>query len=164
MKTVLYPGTFDPLTNGHLSLIRRACTIFDGVIVGIAEDTAKKTLFSAQERLALTVEALRGEERVQVEIFGGLTVKYAASRGVCALLRGLRAVSDFEYELQLTLMNRRLNKQLETIFLMTDFQWLYISSTIVKTAASQGADVSGLVPPNVAVALREKYGIGQQPA
>lgn len=158
MKNVLYPGTFDPLTNGHLSLIRRACTVFDCVIVGIAEDTPKQPLFSAAERLELAREALSGESRVTVETFRGLTVEYAANRGVCALLRGLRAVSDFEYELQLTLMNRRLNKQLETIFLMTDFQWLYISSTIVKSAAAQGADVSGLVPENVSRALRARFG------
>ena len=164
MKNVLYPGTFDPLTNGHISLIRRACTIFDHVIVGIAEDSSKKPLFSAAERLELATVALAGEPRVQVEIFSGLTVEYAVSRGVCALLRGLRAVSDFEYELQLALMNRRLNKQLETIFLMTDFQWLYISSTIVRTAAAQGADVSGLVPENVSQALMERCSHGSQPA
>ncbi len=106
-------------------------------------------------------EALKNEPRVVVEPFSGLTVDYAARRGVCALLRGLRAVSDFEYEFQLALMNRRLQRHIQTVFMMTDYQWLFISSTIVKAAASQGADVKGMVPENVRRSLREKYAKGE---
>lgn len=161
MKTVLYPGTFDPLTNGHLSLIRRGCKIFDRVIVAVADSTPKKPLFTHEERMALAREALRHERKAVVEGFSGLTVDYAVRSGACALLRGLRAVSDFEYELQLALMNRRLQRQIETVFMMTDYQWLYISSTIVKAASSQGGDVKGLVPENVRQALQEKFAQGK---
>ena len=138
MKTALYPGTFDPLTNGHLSLIRRGCEVFDHLIVAVADNTPKKPLFSHEERVSMACEALKDMPNVTVEPFSGLTVEYAAQRGACALLRGLRAVSDFEYEFQLALMNRRLQRHIQTIFLMTDYQWLFISSTIVKAAASQG--------------------------
>ena len=146
MKTALYPGTFDPLTNGHLSLIRRGCDVFDRIIVAVADNTPKFPLFSHEERVEMAREALKNESRVVVEPFSGLTVEYAAQRGVCALLRGLRAVSDFEYEFQ---------------FMMTDYQWLFISSTIVKAAASHGADVKGLVPENVRRKLLEKYANGE---
>lgn len=161
MKSALYPGTFDPLTNGHLSLIRRGCEVFDQVIVGVADSTPKYPLFSLDERVEMAREALRQEPNVLVEPFSGLTVDYAAKRGVCALLRGLRAVSDFEYEFQLALMNRRLQRHIQTVFMMTDYQWLFISSTIVKAAASQGADIKGLVPENVRLRLLEKYNRGE---
>ncbi|MDR0815904.1 MAG: pantetheine-phosphate adenylyltransferase [Desulfovibrio sp.] len=161
MKTVLYPGTFDPLTNGHLSLIRRAGDVFDQVIVAVADNTPKLPLFSHEERVEMAREALKDKRRVIVEPFSGLTVEYAARRGACALVRGLRAVSDFEYEFQLALMNRRLQRRIQTVFLMTDYQWLFISSTIVKAAASHGADVTGLVPDNVRLKLMEKYGKGE---
>ena len=161
MKIALYPGTFDPMTNGHLSLIRRGCEVFDQIIVAVAENTPKNPLFSQMERVALAKEALHGEPRAVVEPFTGLTVEYAAKRGACALLRGLRAVSDFEYELQLALMNRRLQRHIQTVFLMTDYQWLFISSTMVKSAASQGADIKGLVPENVRLALEGKYQKGE---
>lgn len=161
MKTALYPGTFDPLTNGHLSLIRRGCEVFDRIIVAVAENTPKKTLFTMDERVALARQSLRSVPRAVVEPFNGLTVEYAVQRGACALLRGLRAVSDFEYEFQLALMNRRLQRHIQTVFLMTDYQWLFISSTMVKAAASQGADIRGLVPENVRHALEEKYRKGE---
>lgn len=160
MKTALYPGTFDPLTNGHLSLIRRGRDVFDRIIVAVAETTPKSPLFSLQERVDLAREALRHIRDVEVMPFSGLTVDYALSQGVSAILRGLRAVSDFEYEFQLALMNRRLQPHIQTVFMMTDFQWLYISSTIIKSAASQGADVKGLVPENVRQALMRKYAEG----
>jgi pantetheine-phosphate adenylyltransferase len=160
-KTALYPGTFDPLTSGHMSLIRRGCKVFDRIIVAVAENTPKKPLFSLEERVSLAREALRHEKKVTVEPFTGLTVEYAVKRGVCALLRGLRAVSDFEYEFQLALMNRRLQRHIETVFLMTDYQWLYISSTIIKSAASHGANIGGLVPENIRLALEEKYQNGK---
>ncbi|MBO6170881.1 MAG: pantetheine-phosphate adenylyltransferase [Desulfovibrio sp.] len=161
MKIALYPGTFDPLTNGHLSLIRRGCEVFDRIIVAVAENTPKKPLFSQEERVLMAREALQDEPRATVEPFAGLTVEYAAQRGACALLRGLRAVSDFEYEFQLALMNRRLQRHIQTVFLMTDYQWLFISSTMVKAAASQGADIKALVPENVRRALEEKYHKGE---
>ena len=160
MKIALYPGTFDPLTNGHLSLIRRGLEVFDRIIVAVAETTPKNPLFTLEERVALATEATRHLQGVCVAPFTGLTVDYALAAGVCAILRGLRAVSDFEYEFQLALMNRRLRPHIQTVFMMTDYQWLYISSTIIKSAASQGADVKGLVPENVRVALEEKYQTG----
>lgn len=156
MKKALYPGTFDPLTNGHISLIRRGCEVFDQVIVGVARDTPKNPLFSLEERVQLAREAFAGSPNVEVEPFCGLTVEYARSRKVCAILRGLRAVSDFEYEFQLALMNRRLESRIQTVFLMTDYRWLYISSTIIKGAALQGGDIRGLVPENVRLALERK--------
>ena len=161
MKTALYPGTFDPITNGHLGLVRRGLDVFDQVIVAVADNTPKRPLFTQEERVAMACEALAGEPRAIVEPFSGLTVEYAAQRGACAILRGLRAVSDFEYEFQLALMNRRLQRRIQTVFLMTDYQWLFTSSTIVKSAASHGADIMGLVPENVRLRLQEKYGQGE---
>lgn len=156
MKIALYPGTFDPLTNGHASLIRRGCDVFDRVLVAVAGDTPKKPLFSLEERVRLIEEAFKHDPRVIVEPFRGLTVEFAKKKGVCAILRGLRAVSDFEYEFQLALMNRRLCKDIQTVFLMTDYKWLYISSTLIKEAAFQGADIRGLAPEAVLLALKEK--------
>lgn len=157
MKTALYPGTFDPITNGHVSLIRRACDVFDHVLVAVAVDTPKTPLFSIGERVDLAKAVFAGKPKISVEAFTGLTVEFARRKKVCAILRGLRAVSDFEYEFQLALMNRRLSRNVETVFMMTDYQWLYISSTIVKAAASQGGNIEGLVPENVRRALDEKY-------
>ena len=157
MKIALYPGTFDPLTNGHIALVERGLSIFDTVIVAVAGNTPKHPLFTQEERVALAAEAFAGNERVKVEPFDGLTVDYAVERGACALLRGLRAVSDFDYEFQLALMNRRLKRKVETVFMMTDYKWLYISSTIIKAAASQGGDIEGLVPEHIRLRLFEKY-------
>lgn len=157
----MYPGTFDPLTMGHLSLIRRGRELFDEVIVAVADNTPKMPLFTLEERVDMAREAIGDVSGVTVEPFSGLLVEYAAQRGATALLRGLRAVSDFEYEFQLALMNRRLQKEIQTIFLMTDYQWLYISSTIVKAAASHGGDIEGLVPENVRQRLMAKYAAGE---
>ena len=154
MGTALYPGTFDPPTNGHLSLIRRGCQLFDRIIVAVADRTPKPARFSQEERCAMLAEALADNPQVEVAPFSGLTVAYAQERGVSAVLRGMRAVSDFEMEFQLALMNRRLNRRIETVFLMTDYQWLYISSTMVKGAAAHGASIEGLVPPGVARRLQ----------
>lgn len=157
-RVAVYPGTFDPLTNGHVSLILRGLNLFDRIVVAVAKDTTKGTLFSLEERLDLARKAMAGHARVTVEPFSGLLVEYAEKRGAHVILRGLRAVSDFEYEFQLALMNRKLKRQIETLFLMTDYRWLYISSTIVKDAAKNGGDVVDLVPEVVYKALRRRYG------
>lgn len=160
-RTAVYPGTFDPLTNGHVSLIRRARELFDELVVAVALETPKVPLFSLEERVELARRALGNVPGVTVEPFQGLLVDYAARRGAHVVVRGLRAVSDFEYEFQLALMNRKLKREIQTIFLMTDYQWLYISSTIVKAVASLGGDVSDLVPECVRHSLREKYSRGE---
>lgn len=140
-----------------MSLIRRGRDIFDTVIVAVADNTPKTPLFSHAERVDLARQALGGDPGIVVEPFSGLLVDYVIHIGARIILRGLRAVSDFEYEFQLALMNRRLCREIQTVFLMTDYQWLYISSTIVKAAASHGGDVGGLVPDNVLHHLRQKY-------
>lgn len=156
MKTALYPGTFDPLTNGHVSLVRRGRGIFDRIILGIAADTPKTPLFSIEERVALAKEVFKDDKNILVEAYCGLTVEFANQEKVTAILRGLRAVSDFEYEFQLALMNRRLEKDIQTVFLMTDYKWLYISSTMIKGTVAAGGDIRGLVPENVREALLAK--------
>ncbi len=161
MRIALYPGTFDPVTNGHLSLIRRGCQVFDHVIVAVADRTPKPPLFTQDERVDMIREALGTQKNIEVVPFTGLTIGYAAERQACAVLRGMRAVSDFESEFQLALMNRRLNKHIETVFLMTDYQWLFISSTIVKGAASNGASIRGLVPEHVEARLMDIFQNGR---
>jgi pantetheine-phosphate adenylyltransferase len=156
--TVIYPGTFDPLTNGHVSLIRRGCDIFGHLIVAVANDTPKNTLFTIDERVKMAQEVFEDQPNVEVEPFSGLLVDYVEHRGSAVILRGLRAVSDFEYEFQLALMNRKLKRNVQTLFLMTDYQWLFTSSTVVKGAAKLGGEVRGLVPPPVYKALRHKFG------
>ena len=157
-RIAVYPGTFDPMTNGHLSLIRRACTIFDRVVVGVANDTAKTPLFTVEERVAMAQEVLAKQDNVEVQSFSGLTVDFADHLGASVIVRGLRAVSDFEYEFQLALINRKMKRHVQTVFLMTDYQWFYISSTIIKAAAKIGGDIRGLVPDPVYCRLREKFG------
>ncbi len=154
----IYPGTFDPLTNGHCGIVHRGAELFENIIVAVAADTSKKTLFSLDERVALARQSFADTPNVLVEPFEGLTVEFARQKNACALLRGLRAVSDFEYEFQLALMNRKLCPDVETVFLMTDFSWMYISSTIIKSVASLGGDVTTLVPAPVAEALKKAYG------
>ena len=156
VRTAVYPGSFDPLTNGHVSLVRRGLKLFDRVIVAVARNSRKTALFTVEERMAMARETFSRYPAVEVDTFDGLTVEYAESKGA-AILRGMRAVSDFEMEFQLALMNRRLNRTVQTVFLMTDYKWLYISSTIIKEAASLGGDIRGLVPENVARALRAKF-------
>ena len=154
----IYPGTFDPITSGHVSLVRRGCDIFQRIIVAVAVDNSKTPLFTIEERVNMAKECFADNPQVTVEPFSGLLVDYADRKNCRVLLRGLRAVSDFEYEFQLALMNRKLKKHIQTVFLMTDYQWLYISSTIVKAAAKLGGDIRTMVPPNVYIALRERYG------
>ncbi len=154
----LYPGTFDPITNGHLSLIDRAVGLFDELIVAVARSTPKDTLFTAEERLTMVRRVLRGKRRVRVVLFDRLMADYAQSVGATAIVRGLRAVSDFEYEFQMALMNRRLVHNIETVFLMPALSWVYLSSTIVKDVAGNGDDVTDLVPKPVALMLARKFG------
>lgn len=156
-RTAIYPGTFDPFTNGHLDLVTRGRKVFDSIIIGVGENPNKKQLFSIDERVSLIKEAVGDINGVSVEPFDTLLVDFANARGIGALIRGLRAVSDFEYELQMALMNRKLAKEVETVFLMPSLRYIFLSSTIVKEAAEYGGDVSTLVPQNVASALREKF-------
>ncbi|WP_461209323.1 pantetheine-phosphate adenylyltransferase [Desulfocurvus sp. DL9XJH121] len=144
--TAIYPGTFDPLTNGHVSIVRRGLKLFDTVIVGVAADSGKRPLFTLDERVALAEKVFEDDPKVKVEPFSGLLVDYVQRRGVKAILRGLRAISDFEYEFQMALMNRRLARDVQTVFLMTDYKWMYISSSIIKEAACHGGNIQGLVP------------------
>ena len=155
--TVVYPGSFDPLTNGHLSLIHRALKMFDHLVVGVAYNPKKQPLFSVEERIALIRQAVDDDPRVEIESFEGLLVDYARRRKVKLILRGLRAVSDFEYELQMANMNRTLDSEIETVFVMTGEDYFYISSHIVREVASLGGDVSNLVPPGVLAKLRERF-------
>jgi pantetheine-phosphate adenylyltransferase len=156
-NVAIYPGTFDPLTSGHVSLIRRGCQIFEKIIVAVAMDSGKNPLFSIEERVEMAAEVFEGDSRVIVEPFSGLLVDYADRRGVKVLLRGLRATSDFDYEFQLALMNRKMKRHIQTVFLMTDYQWMFISSTIVKASAKFGGDIKDLVPDGVYRRLREKF-------
>lgn len=157
-KMVIYPGSFDPITNGHLSILRRALTIFDSVTIAVASNPIKKTLFTLQERVEMIRESVKNDDNVSVESFTGLLVDYVGSKKTNIILRGLRALSDFEYEFQLSLMNRKLNRNIQTIFMMTDYRWFYISSSIIKEAASLGGSINGLVPEIVCKKLKEKFG------
>jgi pantetheine-phosphate adenylyltransferase len=152
----VYPGTFDPLTNGHVSIVRRALDVFDNIILAIAKDTPKTPWFSLQERVDMAREVFRGKEGVRVESFSGLLVNYVEKSGARVILRGLRAVSDFEYEFQMALMNRRLRRDIHTMFMMTDYKWLFTSSTIIKETVAVGGDVQGLVPEPVWARLQER--------
>lgn len=162
-KIAVYPGSFDPITNGHLSLVKRGMEIFDKIIIAVASNPEKKPFFTLDERLEMVRESVKDYPSVFVESFDGLLVEFVESRNSNIILRGLRAVSDFEYEFQLALMNRRLNRKIQSIFLMTDYRWLYLSSTIVKEAAELGGSIQGLVPEIVEKRMREKFGrIGTQ--
>jgi pantetheine-phosphate adenylyltransferase len=156
MRVAIYPGSFDPLTNGHLSLIQRGLQVFDRLIVAIANNSKKVPLFSVEERVQLIREAVP-DDRVEVDHFQGLLVDYLQRRGVKVILRGLRAVSDFEYEFQLANMNRKLLNGFEAVFMMTGEDYFYISSQLVREVASLGGNLTGLVPPNVLSKLQSKF-------
>jgi pantetheine-phosphate adenylyltransferase len=157
-RTAVYPGSFDPFTNGHLDVVERALGIFDHLIVAVAANPDKRQpLFTVDERVQLIKDALRGRDRVEVASYTGLTVEYARSRGANTLVKGLRAYSDFDAELQQALMNRKLAPDIHTVFLMSSFAHIYVSSSILKDIASYGGNVSDLVPPAVAKALKEKF-------
>jgi len=154
----VYPGTFDPITNGHVDIIKRALRMYDKIIIVIAINSTKKPLFSIEERIKMIKKCFGStQERIEVDTTTGLLVDYAYNNGACAIVRGLRAVSDFDYEFQLALMNRKLQRKVETVFLMTGFRWIYISSSIIKDAARHGGDVSGVVPAHVKKALQKKF-------
>jgi pantetheine-phosphate adenylyltransferase len=155
-SVAVFPGSFDPITNGHLDIVDRGLKVFDEVIIAILVNREKKPLFSVDERLSLIREAYRGEKRVRGDKFSGLLVDYAMRVGASVIIRGLRAISDFEYEFQMALMNRRLNPKIETVFLMAPEGYSYLSSRLVKEVFDLGGDVRGLVPPVVERRLREK--------
>lgn len=156
-KTAIYPGSFDPITNGHIDIIERASKIFDRVIVTIMYNPAKKSLFTVEERIDLIKKSLEGFKGVEVDCHSGLLVDYAREKNVNAVIRGMRAVSDFENEFQMAMMNRRLARDVETIFLMTGLRWIFTSSSVIKEAASFNADISGMVTPVVQKALEDKF-------
>jgi pantetheine-phosphate adenylyltransferase len=161
--TAIYPGTFDPITNGHLSVINRGLKIFDRLIVAILNNPKKVPLFTLEERLCMIKDVLHSETRLEVDTFDGLLVDYAVRRNVTVVLRGMRALSDFENEFQMALMNKKLNRNIQSIFLMTDYKWFYTSSTIIKEAATMGGDVSGLVPGIVNQKLKDKLTVKKNP-
>jgi len=158
-KIAVYPGTFDPFTAAHLDSVKRALRIFDEVIVAVAPSQKKRPLFTLEERLNMIRKSIEGLDGVKVEAFTGLLVDYVKDKKGAAIIRGLRAVSDFEYELQMALMNRRLNNEIETVFLMPSEEYSFLTSTMVKEVASFGGSVKDMVPEIVEKALREKFKI-----
>ena len=159
MSSAVYAGTFDPLTFGHLDVAARAAQVFSELVVAVAEDPRKTLLFSAEERMELARASLAHLPNVKVELFGGLLVDWARQRGIHTLIRGLRAFSDFEYEFQMVGMNRAMNDDVETVFLMADAHYQAIASRLVKEIARLGGDVSGFVPAPVAAALAERFSV-----
>ncbi|MDA8139658.1 MAG: pantetheine-phosphate adenylyltransferase [Desulfobacteraceae bacterium] len=156
-KVAVYPGSFDPVTYGHIDIVQRGRKIFDKIIVSILHNPAKKALFTVEERLEMLRESMKDLDGIEFDTFDGLLVDYVQNKGAQAVLRGMRAVSDFEHEFQLALMNRKLNRNIETIFLMTGMRWFFTSSSIIKEAALFGGDISDMVPPNVYERVKDKY-------
>lgn len=157
MKTALYPGTFDPITNGHIDVIERASQMFDKIVVVIAINSKKTSVFSEQERAEMAIESLCHLSNVEVQIHSGLTVELARKVQACAIIRGIRAVSDFEYEFQIALMNRKLESEVHTVFLLPHEKYTYLNSSIVRELARYKQSVDEFVPPNVAKKIREKF-------
>jgi len=155
-RIAIYPGSFDPVTNGHLDIIKRGLKLFDRIIVAIMNNPAKESLFTVEERKEMLEISLKSFSNIEIDTFNGLTVDYAASKEAHAILRGMRAVSDFEYEFQLALMNRKLNERVETIFMMPKDTYTFLSSRVVKEITRLGGDVSVFVPPHVGQALRRR--------
>lgn len=161
MRTAVYPGSFDPITNGHLDVIQRAARLFDRVIVAVAINESKTPMFTMAQRKDLTARAVSHLGNVEVDTFTGLLVDYVVAKGGEAVIRGLRAVSDFEFEFQLALMNRKLNEKVETIFMMPKESYTFISSRMIKEVARLGGDISSFVPEHVREALQAKVGKGR---
>lgn len=161
-KIAIYPGSFDPITNGHVDLIKRGMRIFGEIIVLVAYNPNKSYLFNVKEREQFIREIFSDNNGVKVDSHGGLLVDYLKSSGASVILRGMRAVSDFEYEFQMALMNRRQTREVETVFLMSGFKWFYSSSKLIKEVASMGGSVKGLVPDNVNRGLMEKFNNGKR--
>jgi pantetheine-phosphate adenylyltransferase len=160
LRRIIYPGTFDPITNGHIDVVGRALQLFDEVVLAIAADSTKKPLFSLEERKALAESALASfGDKVRVTAFNGLLIDFVRKENSRAILRGLRAISDFEFEFQMALINRKLNDSIETLFLMPRGAYTYLSSTIIKEIGRLGGDLSSFVPKGVAEALRAKYNV-----
>jgi pantetheine-phosphate adenylyltransferase len=157
LTVALYPGSFDPFTNAHLGIALRTLKVFDRLVIAVAGNSRKQTLFRVQEREAMIREVFADDARVEICSFEGLTVNYAAKIGASAIIRGLRAVADFEYEMQMANMNRKLNDKIETLFIMTAEQYFFVSSRNVKEVAALGCDVSGLVPKTVVEKLTAKF-------
>lgn len=156
-RIAIYPGSFDPVTNGHIDIVQRGKKLFDKIIIAILYNPGKTALFSIEERMAMLKESMKGIPGLDFDIFDGLLVDYVKSCGAHAILRGMRAVSDFEYEFQLALMNHKLNREVQTVFLMTSLRWIFTSSSIIKEAAQFGGDVSDMVPPNVNQKIKAKF-------
>ena len=156
-KIAVYPGSFDPVTNGHIDIVERGLRIFEKIIICIMCNSEKKTLFTVKERVEMLEISLEKFSNVEVDSYDGLLVQYGAKRKAHAILRGMRAVSDFEYEFQMAMMNRRLNRQIQTVFMMTGFRWIFTSSSIIKEAARFGGNISDMVPPIVNQKLKEKF-------
>lgn len=157
MKTCIYPGSFDPITYGHIDIIERAAKIADKLIVAVLNNYDKNSLFTVEERLKMIREAVKGYDNIEVESFEGLLVDYAKSKGAKIIIRGLRAVTDFEYELQMAQTNRELYHEIDTVFLLTNLKYSYLSSSVVKQVASYEGDISKFVPPFVADKLKSKF-------
>jgi pantetheine-phosphate adenylyltransferase len=155
----VYPGSFDPITNGHMDLLQRALKIFDHIIVAVAWNPTKQCLFTIEERMEMIRESLKDVPQVSIDTFTGLLVNYARNKKARAILRGLRAVTDFEYEFQLAMMNRRLEPEIETVFLMTGLRWVFLSSSILKEAAIHGGNIEGMVPEIVYQNLKKKFNL-----
>jgi pantetheine-phosphate adenylyltransferase len=158
-KVAIYPGSFDPITNGHIDIVERGLKLFDKIIVSILHNPKKEYLFPLEERLEMLKDCMKKFKGVEIDSFDGLLVDYAASRKAHAILRGLRAMSDFEYEFQMALMNRRLNREVQTVFLMTGLRWIYTSSSIIKEAIQFGGSIDGMVPELVQKKLERKFAL-----
>ncbi|WP_337866364.1 pantetheine-phosphate adenylyltransferase [Ignavibacterium sp.] len=157
MRKVIYPGTFDPVTYGHIDIVRRAVDLFDQVVVTVAVNPTKQPLFTTEERVEMLKESLKDFDRIIIDSFDGLTVEHAKQVGAIGIIRGLRQISDFEFEFQMALMNRKLAGDITTIFLMPHERYTYLNSTVIRNLASLQADVSNFVPPNVHEALKKKF-------
>jgi len=156
-KIALYPGTFDPVTLGHIDIIKRAANLFENLMVAVADNPEKTALFSVEERMELLRASLRDVDRISITSFSNLTAKFAKSIGATAIIRGLRAISDFEFEFQMALMNRQIEPDVETVFLMPKAKYSYISSSLVKDIAKRGGDISSFVPPAVEEAIIKRF-------